>query len=49
MSSRAQYMPLDFQRVSLEEQQTRSQQFRQQMSTRRTVRMFSPEPVPYVL
>lgn len=49
MSSRAQYMPLDFQRVSPEEQQTRSQQFRQQMSTRRTVRMFSPEPVPYVL
>jgi iodotyrosine deiodinase len=49
MSSRAQYMSLDFQRVSPEEQRTRSQQFRQQMSTRRTVRMFSPEPVPYVL
>ncbi len=49
MSRQAQYMPLDFQRLSPEEQLARSQQFRQQMSTRRTVRMFSPEPVPYAL
>lgn len=49
MSRQAQYMPLDFQRLSPEEQLARSHQFRQQMSTRRTVRMFSTEPVPYAL
>ena len=40
---------LDFERLPLEEQQHRSRQFLARMRTRRTVRHFSTEPVPYEL
>lgn len=49
MSSIAQFASLDFQRLTPAEQQVRSETFLQRMSTRRTVRMFSTEPVPYAL
>lgn len=45
----AQYHPLDFERLSPDEQLAASRQFLVQMSKRRTVRDFSPEPVPFEL
>lgn len=45
----AQHHPLEFQRLSEDEQHARSRSFLAQMRTRRTVRDFSPEPVPYEL
>lgn len=49
MSTPAQYHPLDFERLSPEEQLAASRQFLAQMSQRRTVRDFSTEPVPFEL
>lgn len=45
----AQFHPLQFQHLSPDEQHARSRQFLQQMRNRRTVRDFSPEPVPFEL
>ncbi|MBI5669578.1 MAG: nitroreductase family protein [Chloroflexi bacterium] len=45
----AQFQRIHFQRLSVEEQLSRSQHFLQQMQTRRTVRDFSTEAVPYEL
>jgi hypothetical protein len=39
--------PLNFERLPLDEQCRRSRVFYEAMRTRRTVRSFSPEPVPY--
>ena len=39
-------IPLVFSRLTPGEQQARGEEFRRAMSTRRTVRHFSPEPVP---
>lgn len=49
MSTPAQYHPLDFERLTPEEQLAASRQFLAQMSQRRTVRDFSTEPVPFEL
>lgn len=45
----AQYHLLNFQRLDEAEQLQRSRQFLKTMQTRRTVRVFSPEPVPFEL
>lgn len=45
----AQFHPLDFERLSPDEALTRSREFLARMRTRRTVRDFSPDPVPYEL
>lgn len=45
----AQFQPLVFERLSTDEQLTRSRVFLEQMRTRRTVRDFSTESVPYEL
>jgi iodotyrosine deiodinase len=42
-------MPLDFERLSEDEQLSQSRQFLQRLKKRRTVRDFSNEPVPYEL
>jgi iodotyrosine deiodinase len=42
-------IPLDFQLLSEEEQQQAAEEFRQRLSTRRSVREFSPDPVPVEL
>ena len=39
--------PLNFERLPADEQRRRSRAFYEAMRTRRTVRSFSPEPVPY--
>jgi nitroreductase len=44
-----QFQPLHFERLSPEEQVQRSREFLARMKTRRTVRDYSPEPVPYEL
>lgn len=49
MTSEAQYQPLQFTRLSTEEQREQSQMFLNRMKTRRTVRDFSSEPVPFAL
>jgi iodotyrosine deiodinase len=49
MSVNANFHPLTFQRLPLDEQLTRSRAFLAQMRTRRTVREFSTEPVPFEL
>ena len=49
MSEKAVYEPLDFERLSQLEQIQRSRAFRDRMTTRRTVRDFSSEPVPFEL
>ncbi len=49
MTPPAQYQPLDFERLSPDEQIARSRDFLAQMRTRRTVRDFSSEPVPFEL
>jgi hypothetical protein len=41
--------PLYFQRLAVEEQLRRASSFFQAMSARRTIRSFSPEPVPFEL
>lgn len=41
------FVPLDFERLSPQESLCRSIDFRNHMRTRRTVRSFSPEPVPF--
>ncbi len=43
------FIPLDFNRLSPEEQQRRAVEFYELMKRRRTVREFSPEPVPFEL
>ncbi len=43
------FAPLEFERVSVEEQLAKSQSFLQTMKRRRTVRYFSPEAVPFEL
>lgn len=43
----AQFHPLNFQRLEPDEQLEVSRQFLARMQTRRTVRDFSPEPVPF--
>lgn len=43
------FIPLDFDRLSIEEQRRRGRQFFERMKTRRTVRDFSPAPVPFDL
>jgi nitroreductase len=40
------FLPLSFERLSESRMQERAREFREQISTRRTVRDFSPEPVP---
>lgn len=45
----AQFQPLVFERLSPDEQMNRSRHFLAHMQTRRTVRDFSPEPVPFEL
>lgn len=40
-------IPLDFRRLPMEEQLARAREFTASMRTRRTVRHFSSEPVPY--
>lgn len=42
-------LPLDFHRLPPEEQSERSRQFLEQMKTRRTVRQFARDPVPFEL
>ena len=49
MSKAAQFIPLEFERLELQEQLRRSREFLQHMRTRRTVRDFSSRPVPYEL
>jgi nitroreductase len=43
------FVPLAFERLPEDEQLTRSRAFLEKMRRRRTVRSFSPEPVPYEL
>lgn len=43
------FIPLEFQRFTPDEQSTRAKAFYETMRTRRTVRDFSPDPVPFVL
>ncbi len=45
----AQYQPLQFERLSPDEQLTRSRDFLARMRARRTVRDYSTEPVPFEL
>ncbi|MGI8564994.1 MAG: nitroreductase family protein [Pyrinomonadaceae bacterium] len=40
-------IPLEFERVTIDEQRRRVEAFYQMMNRRRTVRDFSPEPVPF--
>ncbi len=47
--SEAIYEPLNFQRLTEEEQLRRSEEFLTTMQQRRTVRHFSPQPVPFAL
>jgi iodotyrosine deiodinase len=42
-------IPLEFERLSARDQLARSEEFLQRMRTRRSVRQFSPEPVPFEL
>lgn len=43
------FRPLDFERLSADEQQRRVEEFHSRMKQRRSVRQFSAEPVPYAL
>jgi nitroreductase len=43
------FIPLQFERIGVEEQCRRAAEFESRLSTRRSVREFSPEPVPYEL
>ncbi len=49
MSSIYEFIPLEFKRLSPEEQQRRAVELYELMKRRRTVREFSPEPVPFEL
>jgi iodotyrosine deiodinase len=49
MSHTGSFHPLAYERLSPQEQIARSRQFLARMRTRRTVRDFSPEPVPFEL
>jgi nitroreductase len=49
MTTRARFEPLAFERLAPEEQRRRSQEFLRRIAARRTVRDFSPEPVPFAL
>jgi nitroreductase len=49
MSSAAQFTPVEFERLSPDEQLAHSREFLARMQTRRTVRDFSSEPVPFEL
>lgn len=49
MTKQAQTQPLAFERLPVDEQIARSQAFLESMQTRRSVRDFSPEPVPFAL
>jgi iodotyrosine deiodinase len=49
MTVKAQYQLLDFERLTPEEQLKNSRRFLTRMKTRRTVRDFSTEPVPFEL
>lgn len=49
MTTEAQFHPLDFKRLSPDEQLAQSKNFYDRMKTRRTVRDFSTEPVPFEL
>ena len=49
MPTEAQFQPLDFDRLSPDEQSRRSNEFRQRMLKRRSVRHFSSQPVPFEL
>lgn len=49
MSSPPRTRPLDFQRLSIDESLARAQAFAARAARRRTVRDFSPEPVPQAL
>ena len=40
------FVPLDYQKLPLDEQRTRAKEFEERMRLRRTVRHFSAEPVP---
>ncbi|MCB2203367.1 nitroreductase family protein [bacterium] len=43
------FIPLDFTRLAPERQREEAQRFLERMKSRRSVRAFSPEPVPYEL
>jgi nitroreductase len=49
MSTKARFEPLVFERLSPAEQRRRSEEFLSRIAARRTVRDFSPEPVPFAL
>ena len=49
MTGAARFHPLEYERLDDAEQLQRSRQFRDRMLTRRTVRDFSPQPVPFEL
>lgn len=49
MAEAARLIPLDFQRLDEDEQIARSREFLACMATRRTVRDFAPDPVPFEL
>ena len=46
MSSRYRFVPLPFDRLSPEEMLRRAREFREELTTRRSVRHFAPDPVP---
>lgn len=46
MTTQSGFIPVDFQRIPEEEMRRRAQAFLTTMSTRRSIREFSPEPVP---
>ncbi len=41
------FIPLQFERLRVEDQRRRAAEFEQRLRARRTVRQFSPEPVPF--
>lgn len=43
------FIPLEFERLAVEEQRRRAAELEARLKTRRTVRQFSPEPVPFDL
>ncbi len=49
MKPTQQFIPLRFERLAAEEQHRRAREFHELMHRRRTVRHFSPEPVPFEL
>ncbi len=49
MSHTGEFIPLEFERLAEDEQLARSRGFLQRMQTRRTVREYSSEPVPFEL